>query len=225
MITYGESAEELKPLHEIHLPDERFKIHAIGRNDQWRPMELSDLHRRVSSFVLSPSTPKDVRRQFDTARNLLVYTWFVYEFQGPASMHAYATLELALRTRFPDAVKPPNKKGEIKPLTLHPLLLRAKKDGAIDPAKIPFLQRRRARHAIHPYDHLGQPTQMMSDEEWFDHVIESIPSLRNGLAHGKPMLYLEAIISQLDLCADLINALFPGNAEANSPSSACETSS
>lgn len=209
MITYGESAESLKPLNEIHLPDPRFKVHAIGRNDQWRPMELSDLHHRISNLAISPSAPKDVYRQFETARNLLVYTWFVYEFQGPASLQAYATLELALRTRFPDAAHAPNNKGESRPLGLHALLVRAKKEGALNPAQIPFLQRRKAHHAKNPYDVPRQPVQFMSDDEWMEHVMKTTPQLRNGLAHGNPFLYLEAIISQLDLCCDLINALYP----------------
>jgi hypothetical protein len=43
-------------------------------------MDIEDLHNMVRSIELNEAVPAAMRDQFDTARNVFVYSWFVYEF-------------------------------------------------------------------------------------------------------------------------------------------------
>ena len=58
--------------------------------DHWKYIATIALHEGVSSVI---------RVHFETARNLLLYSWFVYPFQQVAEMHAFASVEYALRMR------------------------------------------------------------------------------------------------------------------------------
>jgi hypothetical protein len=97
---YGTTHGVLKPLNEAILPDLRFQCLKITCEDSSRPFELADMHQRLSETILNLSVPEKIRVQFETARNLMLYTWFVFEFQTVAEMQAYASLELALSERF-----------------------------------------------------------------------------------------------------------------------------
>lgn len=211
MSIYGKSAETLKPLGEVTLADPRFKIMALGQGDSWRPFELVDLHQRVESLALNAGVPEDVRRNFEIAKNLLLYTWFVYEFQRPAAQQAFSTLEMALRLRFPDAVKmTSNKDGTEKSVaqTLRPLLDRARKEGLLNPADLPFCQRMRAYRDANPFDPFGNPMQWKPDGEWMESLIRAVGFFRNDISHGSNMLALWPLFDQVSLCCDLINAVF-----------------
>ena|SRR2546425_496981 len=70
----------------------------------------------------SLGVPRVIRVHFETARNLLLYSWFVYPFQQVAEMHAFASVEYALRMR---SGLPVGQRGE----TLGRLLNRAVKEG------------------------------------------------------------------------------------------------
>ena len=67
--------------------------------DEMRAFDVSDIHKRLSDIVLTKEAPEDVRTAFETARNLMLYTWFVFEFQTVAELQAYGVLELALRQK------------------------------------------------------------------------------------------------------------------------------
>lgn len=219
MSIYGKSAQILKPLDEVGLADPRFKIMALRQGDSWRPFELADLHQRVEILTLNAGVPVDVRRNFEIAKNLLLYTWFVYEFQRPAAQQAFSTLEMALRLRFPDAVKKSlNKDGTEKTVaqTLRPLLERARKEGLLNLADLPFCQRIRAYREANPFDSLGRPMQWKPDGEWLEGLLSSVAFFRNNFSHGSNMLSLGAIFDQVSLCGDLINAVFPYKADCKS---------
>jgi len=168
------------------------------------------MHARLSQVKLASTVPDNVRRQFETARNLMLYAWFVFEFQTVSEMQAYASLELALRTRFPEAKRERKRKQKttLEYLTLRPLLELAVKNGLIIPEKLPAWERNRLRREWHE-KHFGIPTgKPLSASEWLQALVEIIPNWRNSLAHGDSHLFLEASLNQLELCADLINALF-----------------
>ncbi len=125
-------------------------------------------------------------------------------------MQAYASLELALGERFSYPKHERRTKQGVKqmPWMLRELFRRAVKEELIVPEKLPVWERIKGRRKWHEENSLLPLGREMSAIEWLDKLVENIPVLRNTLAHGKPRLDLFGSLWQLELCADLINALF-----------------
>src|SRR5882724_4375722 len=96
----------LKPVSSILDCDARFRDLVVVDAGERRPMAIADLRAMIEPIQLSGAVPEEIRREFDTARNAFVYSWFVYEFTTLAELGAYTALELALRRRIDPA--PPN---------------------------------------------------------------------------------------------------------------------
>jgi hypothetical protein len=209
-MTYGTTDSVLKPLNETLLPDIRFKFLVISSDTFSRPFELADMHERLSLSKLDSAVPETVRRQFETAKNLMLYSWFVFEFHTIAELHAYASLELALRTRLPDAKKKRWRKGKeiMEPLTLRPLLQMAVKERLIVAETLPAWERAKDVSKWFQKFYGLQGGVQRTSAEWLQIMIEHIPDSRDTLAHGNPRLYLENSFKQLEICVDMINQLF-----------------
>ena len=206
---YGTTNQILKPLPELLLPDPRWQFeHFFWPNHE--PFTAEALYDRLKFSSLNLAAPEDVRRQFETARNLMLYAWFVFEFQTVAEMQAYGTLELALRTYFKNPTRQVNTKKGVKevPLMLSELLTKAVTEQVLIPEQLPsweWLKKKREWFA----KQTNTPMDPFSATEWLEIIKKDLPGFRNHLAHGKPQLHLPHSLSQLELCADLINALFP----------------
>jgi hypothetical protein len=209
-MNYGTTDGVLQPLDETLLPDPRFKFFAIELDGDARPMELADPHDRLILSNLDFGVPEAVRREFETAKDLMLYSWFVFEFHMTAELHAYASLELALRTRFPEAKVKRKRGGKevMVPLTLAPLLQIAMKEGLIVAETLPAWKRVKAASDWREKRIGMQAGTQQTPTVWLQRVIDNIRNFRNNLAHGNPRLYLEVSLGQLELCADLINSLF-----------------
>lgn len=89
----------LKEVHEILEPDER--SHFFARHNpitnQPESLTLKDIHVSISEYAMHAGVPIRIREAFDVARNLYLYSWFVYRFRTVAEAHALSTLEYALR--------------------------------------------------------------------------------------------------------------------------------
>lgn len=210
-MTFGKTDGVLKPLDEVLLPDPRFKFFALESTAGVRPFELADMHSRLSISKLDANVPEKVRRQFETARNLMLYSWFVFEFHTVAELQAYAALELALGERFgfPKRKVKTRKGVKLVPLMLAELLQKAVSEKVVVADKLPAWEQVQARRA---WDEKNSPVPLgppMSSRKWLEAVIKGVPNFRNALAHGEPKLYLFAAFWQLELCANLINALYP----------------
>lgn len=216
-MNYGKSAAVLKPLPEVTLPDPRFETLVLSNDQTFRPFDISDLHRRLCRTKLSFQVPKDVQIHYQTALNLMLYSWFVYEFHTVAEKHAYASLEFALRLRFPNATRTVKKKGQdvMVPLTLGPLLRLATSNGLIVPAKLRAWEGVKARRAYEEREGLLPLGPMPTPDEWFKGILRIVPDFRNDLAHGSSKLFFEWAFFPLELCADLINAIYPETNETS----------
>jgi hypothetical protein len=85
-------------------PDERnqnrYDInHSIG---EMTPMTIESIYTVVEGVRLNEKAPDDVRSQFNIARNLAIYSWFVYSFNEVAARQALAALEMAARRKTGD---------------------------------------------------------------------------------------------------------------------------
>jgi hypothetical protein len=93
--------EQLKRLEDIYEPDARY----VGRVDLdltagvAAAMTVESVYLAVEPIRLNFSVPEDVRSQFEVARNLALYSWFVYSFHEAAAMQAMASLEMAARAK------------------------------------------------------------------------------------------------------------------------------
>lgn len=142
---------------------------------------------------LNESVPEKLRSHFATAQNLLVYSWYFYPFQMAAELNAYASLEFALRERL--------RPGDPK-LGFKDLLRQAHAMKLIADDRFELFTPRTAPSRL-PKD-VDAAVQVRT---YVDVLIDTMPSLRNYLAHGTTMLAPNAATTLL-LCADLINQLY-----------------
>ena len=99
--------ERLKPLDEVCQPDVRYRnrVDLDKTTGAVSETTIHSIYAVIEPITLDESVPEDVRSHFETARNLVLYSWFVYSFNVVATMHAFASLEMALRTKSGDKKK------------------------------------------------------------------------------------------------------------------------
>ena len=100
--------EQLKRLEDIYQPDARYKnrVDLDLTTGTTTPMTAESIYSLVEPIQLNASVPDDVRSYFEVARNLAVYSWFVYSFHEVAVMQAMASLEMAAREKTGEAETP-----------------------------------------------------------------------------------------------------------------------
>lgn len=212
-----------KTLAELTRPDVRSAgIGFYGSPPSLRPKTLEDHHAEAAAQALHAGVPSDVAEQFDTARNLYLYTWFSYPLVHVAELHALGTVEFGLRVRF----APASKRRYLGPL----LRLALTKQLVRDDQMRMWQRRKLAREQqqteedqwsedirrlfAHP-----QPEPASQDPQSFvRHLPSRLHKYRNLLAHGGIYLHPRGAIV-LELCCDLLNQIFAGAAFADEPSS------
>lgn len=92
----------LRSPKDVFDPDPRSSGYEVLGTQGFRPKALQDQHEAVAELTLHSGVPAAVVINFETAKNLNLFSWFVYRFHSVARSHAYACLELALKIRFKD---------------------------------------------------------------------------------------------------------------------------
>lgn len=208
--------DPLKSLEEITKPDERHRI-TLGT--------LDDLHAELSSINLHSGVPTEIRQHFETAKNLALYTWFVYRFHQVAELHAYSSLEMALRAKV--AIDEPSLVKTTKRFGLARLISLAVRCGWIGPNRHYFWNQRsinlgwgnyylrKLKEARDSNKQISDPQDIANYSEFLtelnkgyvSHLKEHIHETRNDLAHGSMMLHPWSA-TMLRVCAEFINQLF-----------------
>lgn len=193
--------EELKRLEEIYEPDERQKnlCNLNKETGEIRKMVLEDYHHMAEGIMLHSGVPEVVRDQFETARNLIVYSWFYYPFNVTAQLQAITCVELALKIKANCGFV---SKG--RPLGLKELLIKAVSEGWITDKG--FAQVRE----IKIQDTSKIKFRKLNGEvvsSYCETVIEGLPQIRNYLMHGERLLHSQGA-DWVDKCAEIINQLF-----------------
>lgn len=100
--------ERLKRLEDICQPDERnqHRVDIDHSTGAVTPTTVESIYVLVEDIKLSAGVPDEVRSHFEVARNLAVYSWFVYSFHEVAVMQAMASLEMAARAKTGEAKTP-----------------------------------------------------------------------------------------------------------------------
>ncbi len=203
--------DPLKSLAEIHSPDPRREC-LVGT--------LADEHEALSTICLHDGVPEPVAQLFETAKNVSLYSWFVYRFHPVSESVAFATLELALNLRktglslLPDDYRSPG---------LRNLLREAVKKGWIRDQEFPS-RSAYAQHAAHlaviaKMIEAGTPNVALRDvipgdmEQGLEtvsltkYILALWPNVRNAMAHGSPRL-APTSRRTLRLVAEAINQMF-----------------
>jgi len=178
----------------------------IDTDGRFHPMKFEEHWRDIDALALHNGVPDMIRIHFDTARNLLLHSWFIYRFQQVAEMHAFASVEFALRWRAGILVKRTKKDLKV-------LLDQAVREGWLRAEGF-----RRYREAIAQraeYEEMEviasgrEPDPIRGPEEWYVRMLaDLLPKSRNKLAHGSALLAPRGKRT-VALCCDLINQLFP----------------
>ncbi|MHB1237830.1 MAG: hypothetical protein ACYCY7_09730 [Gallionella sp.] len=186
---------------------------------------IEDQYETIASFKLNESVPEGVVIHFETAKNLYLYAWFVYRFYSVAEHYVLATLEFALRERFPDLV---NEQAAKRGLGLKRLLKYAIENGYLKNELFSTRERwawKRAemRHSIEMSQKLMASgldkieysdsdvmvTQEDLDSDWLGVFQETIPEIRNIHAHGSGHLYPAPVRHTFEMVSEIINQLYP----------------
>lgn len=221
-------ADELRNAATALEPDARRRNSAAFRADGTLPTAmLDDQLADVGRFKLALAVPLDIRVHFETAKNLYLYAWFVYRFYPVAEQQALATLEFGLRTRL--AMLYPDLYGSNSKWIpgLSKMLETARKDGLISNSGMRATERwamRRARDRVSD-DATRRLIESGAEFIEFDPdsavpelqdysadalsiFIETLPAIRNALAHGSSMLH-PTVLGTFEIVADLVNQLYP----------------
>ena len=190
--------------------------------------DIEDFHAELSLITLDSRIDVDVRQLFETAKNVALYSRFVYRFHQVAESVGFSALELALKRIH--AKSTPGK----PPMGLSQLLRWAFRSGLLNEDYFgdqlenltkAGIREERERAAAKLRD-AGQtpedPNRPLTVEDMQDgltrnlgvyHYIGVVCGLRNSLSHGSTML-VPGSISSLRRAAELINYL---NRDVKSP--------
>lgn len=216
--------EHLKPLAAIFSPDPRSDNQAVLDILKPGATGIDEHHACVDRLKLANSVPESLIVQFETAKNLYLYAWFVYRFFPVAEHHALNVLELALRTRFP--VLPKKYWDKSWKPTLRPLLKFAVNSGAVVNEgfrrwhdQVAFRARERYSNEKR-FEMLERDLQRIEldysnavpneqDQEWdyLPILLEVLPEIRNSYAHGSTLLHNQ-VLGTLELVCEIVNQLY-----------------
>jgi len=206
--------DPLKPLDRIFGSDPRHRGSLSA---------LEKLHGSLDEIRVHAGVPLHVRQLFETAKNLSLYSWFVFRFHPVAKLIGYASLERALKER---AAREDAGHVDTVRKTLHPLMDRAVEGGWLKSEQFEVV-RRTARVQLRDEQtfrmiqsgEIGEDgvesaditeAEVLERAAQMDYVIriaDSIPYIRNHIAHGGPLLDAGSVAT-LRVIAEAINQLF-----------------
>lgn len=188
------------------------------------PRDIGDQHAAVATYQLHDKVPRDVSIQFETAKNLYLYAWFVYRFYPICEHQALACLEFALRKRYEQELSK-DKLRDRKP-TLSPLLRHAISQGHIKHEGFRRWHEAAQRRATFRYKmekisemdakglkqiDLNYSEVAVSDAdrgwEYLNFLADYLPELRNHYAHGTSMLHNQ-VLTTLEVVSEIINQIY-----------------
>lgn len=208
-------------------PDSRNESFVCLTESGPRPITIEDQHRSVVQLVLHDSVPEGIRIQFETTKNLYLYSWFVYRFYAVAHHHAYTCLELALRERFEaEMLTAGEQKREHGP-GLRRLLTYAIENGFLRNENFEVWHRQtwvnaKMRTMYESLEEMGrlcldqmehdesmvQIKEVDSNHDYLAILLETMPYLRNHYAHGSKSLDNQ-VLGTLQIVSEIVNQIYP----------------
>jgi len=213
----------LKPLDSIGEPDTRNAGQMpsfLGGGER----KVNYFHERISKYELDADISVEIRVQFETAKNLYLYSWFVFRFFNVAEHQAYITLELGLKELFkdelPDKYKDRFGNTSMKKLLQYAVDMEYIQNGDFTIQKCRSYSRAKARYEqgkIAEMDEKGLSEIVLDDSEievlpsdnveYLEILLKTIPQLRNHYAHGSTSLS-ESVLHAFEIVSELLNAAY-----------------
>lgn len=196
-----------RSLDKITEADSIFKSYVMvnTKTGKAHRMTIEDHYSAINEINLQSSVPEEIRHHFDTARNLYLYSWFVFEFMPVAERHAFASVEYALKM----------KSGKER-LGLKRLVGIAVEQGWINDNGFKY-HKRLTEKSANQFTDITEEIQQESKSpdsqnlKSFSQLLsETMHKIRNELAHGSNMSHPGGIFT-IAICADIINQLFGGD--------------
>ena len=178
--------QPLKQLNEIFDPDRRstsFVRHDAARR---HPKTLEHHHADILAIQVSEGVPESIRDEFDTVRNLYLYSWYVYDFTVPATLYAHALIEKAIKEKCRRSKVSLNKiQGLRKLLTLsidQRWLVNSDFPFALELTRKEIVS---AANDSEPPTIRSVPLYCPTGTDYCDHLAKFLPEIRNMGAHGR----------------------------------------
>ncbi len=220
--------EPISPAEALRTPESVMEPDPRNAYFGFYPASLEERHNDIAALILNSTVPEKIAIQFETARNLYLYAWYVYRFHMVAAKQAYATLELGLRTILPPRLPEPYQRPQAKQPMLKGMLRYAIDQGLLrnegfrrwHAAAVAKAKERISMVAMQTMIDQGLESIEVDDSEplviteedrsWnlLQTLTETIPSLRNELAHGSSML-TNQVLGNIELAAEILNQLYP----------------
>lgn len=223
------SGDELRSIDRLNEPDARQRNLVVvdPKTGLQRAKTAADHHLSIAPYELDGHVPNEVVTQYEVARNLYLYAWFVWRFYNVAEAKLLTTLEFALRRALPasELREFKNERG-FRSTGLLVLLRFVQEKGWIQSDQFAvWRERRRARATdeadlalIREMEEKGL-SEIAVDQDSIDvdgydlqwdfaeHLSSSLPSIRNAYAHGSPMLH-NFVLESFDNVSTIINSVY-----------------
>lgn len=131
-------------------PDPRNESPVVFDESGIRRCTVADQYESIRGSEFNAAVPHSIRVHFETAKNLYLYSWFVYRFYPVAEQQALTSLEFALRERLLQAGESGKGKRRIRGLAAQ--LQRARALGFIRNEGLKIRERLAMRRARERYD-------------------------------------------------------------------------
>jgi hypothetical protein len=218
--------DQLRPPDRVCEADSRTHI-LVKRNRNTGTVSsraIEDQYEAVACFKLNETVPIDVVIHFETAKNLYLYAWFVFRFYPVSEQQALASLEFALRERFPEFVKANFRKRGfgLKKLLNHAIVNGHVRNELFTTRERWAWKSAEMRHSVDKAREMisaGLKSTIWSESEitvtqedlncdWLGIFEEVIPVIRNRYAHGSGDLK-HTVLHTFELVSEIINQLYP----------------
>jgi hypothetical protein len=196
--------EEFKTIEAAATADPRWSLFVRIEGPSFSPLTFADHYGAAADLEVPAHIPEGVKTQLNTAKNLFIYSWYVYGFGPLVDLTAYAALEQALRLRFKEEGAPTPRKAFAK------LLQDAIRKGWLQDVHIRHFRRleERKKRVSDPESEDNAPNgETLDPQSYVKLLAANFPMLRNSLAHGHGQIYPPSTFT-LGLCMDLIGQLF-----------------
>lgn len=196
--------EHLRPLETMKEPDPRWLgFGGFDSNGEFKTITLEDYAKPIQEISLDKSVPESVVTHFETSKNLALYAWNVYRFTTVAELHAFISIEFALRD------KTGNKKLPFKVLFKRAIDAECFSNEYFSQWQLVTEKNKRMHQANLDIAKVldKEPPEEPQYWNYLEVLMEYIPYFRNTYAHGsssiKPWAY-----STLQMAAEIINQIY-----------------
>lgn len=209
-------ADEFRALDDVTKPDVRqtWLVVSDPESGERVKKEIRHLHWSVSQYALGNQVPQGIHVQWDTARNIWLYGWFVYRFYTVAELQAYVVLELSLRQKLEHTrSKSPGLKKLISDAVKKKLVFdegieqyrQIKDQQTVSATELENIRSQLPKCNIPAAETIERDPQ---SQKYCTMLSNLFPKLRNMHAHGGTHLYPASVGLAFGICRDIINQLF-----------------